>query len=189
MAKQSSQAQSAKVIKIADALMLVMGILVLFGVCYYIALGARSYRVKSWPRTEATVVDGGVEVKESELKSSRGRPRARTAIEIEFTYQVDGKEYTGTRYSPYGDTATNADLVKFLGETKKGGKYDIYYKADDPSESYFTHGYDSPSVMEVLWLTLATIIGIVLFLQGFVHYRRMKAAKTEFGAETELDRG
>jgi len=98
----------------------------------------RSFEASSsWEATTAMVT-------QSELRRYRSYSRRRSSgsyrreVEIEYTYQVNGKSYTGSRVS-FGQSFISNSLDLFKSETvkkyPKGERVTVYFNPSAPSDS------------------------------------------------------
>jgi hypothetical protein len=141
----------------------------------YLYPGVMSYQVRSWPHAQAVVADGSVSHGDIfQPREKRGR-MPHSTVEIRYTYRVDGRDYTGTRFSPYGDSVPEDKWFDLLQNVQIGPTYEIYYNPDDPSESYFTHAYRPPGFWEITGIVFVVLLGSCLTHFGVRMVRRSKA--------------
>ena len=82
-------------------------------------------------------------------------------LDLEYVYEVDGKEYRGYRITGLNVRTSNVDTVKAqVDKYPKGSKVTVHYDPADPATSVLETGVTILSIA----LTAVGIIGLVVFL-------------------------
>ena len=110
-------------------------------------------------------------------------PQAQREIaEIHYQYSVDGKNYTGYRYSPSRERATEPDWLRMRLRGELGNTVDICYDPRDPADSYLTHGYEPPSTFKCIVLASFGLLGMGLICYEIRNIRRFNARRAAASA-------
>jgi hypothetical protein len=179
------------IIQIYNWILLAIGVGIVYGVATYVETDVRCYQVRSWPRATAVLTDGQVFEKTETRSSIKGTTvRTTKSVEIEYHYSVDHKEYIGRRFSPEADRVPEIDWLKLILDEKLHETHEVYYNPNDPSDSYFTHAYESPSVFKCVVVAFLGILGIAMIWFEVRNIRRNHASPTTtnpVGQEVEDD--
>ncbi|MBX3398774.1 MAG: DUF3592 domain-containing protein [Gemmataceae bacterium] len=111
--------------------------LLLAGFSWLITI-AKGLPMYNWPKTEATVTSGSV--KETQTRRGTEYPTYESVLEFTYNYEVNGVKYSGTRYSPEGNSS-KAAMETFRNYIKIGDRRLVHYNSSDPGQSYFTLGF------------------------------------------------
>lgn len=116
----------------------------------------------------STYARGEAIVTRSEIDSSgRGtRPR------ITYSFVVDGRSYTGSRYSFGEFSSTGSRARRVVAQYPTGAVVAVYYSAADPSSAVLLYGAD-PSIAIVLIGLVPFNVLMLLFWAGLI-FRRWK---------------
>jgi len=90
-------------------------------------LSARVARVEGWPTTDALVVVNKMEIVDG-LNPNTGKWDKALRLTLEYTYEVDGRSYTGKNVNAPGTGARFAD-----SEYPVGSRMPVRYDPNDPS--------------------------------------------------------
>ncbi len=122
----------------------------LLGVCGFVALPAVLTDTSRWPATEGVLVQvvrtGG---------DIRGKAR------IRYTYEVDGRTYSGRRFALWRDSLPIPVLLQSKGDWSPGARLRVYHHPTRPEQAVLDP-YVSPA------LKAGVIFGTVLCLAGVV---------------------
>jgi hypothetical protein len=108
---------------------------------YFLGLGPalKIIRASTWDATPCVVISSRV------ASSSDGDT---FAVEIHYTYTVDGKQYQGTRYGFFGGYSSGYDSKdEVVKENPAGKPATCYVNPSDPAEAVFHRGVS----WEMLW--------------------------------------
>ncbi len=96
---------------------------------------------------------------------------------VKYTYVVNDRQYTGTRFNSLGDVKVNKrDLAAdFTLAHPPGSWVPVYYDPADPSQAILDPSI--PSILMFLWLFLQPFILIGLGLMGSVFYTPLSAMR------------
>lgn len=92
------------------------------------------------------------------------------SIEWKYSYEVDGKTYIGSSFSPSGN-GTNFqrknDALKQADKYGEGRHEKVYYNPQNPSESYLINKTEHSSgrdlfIVGVIYTVLSIIVGVIL---------------------------
>jgi len=89
-----------------------------------------------WPTTPGTIVDSHIASEEvgTYVGKSSNRPMYASRLHLTYVYDVDGRRYTGSRWSalpPSANQATHAMLRKY----PSGGAVVVHYDPGDPTSA------------------------------------------------------
>jgi hypothetical protein len=156
---------------------LVALLVIVFG-GFMVKFASDEYAISQWPTTEGTITGGRVTEREVEGGIT-------TELNLRYSYQVDGREYTGTRYAPDASSVPGFSAAEAQTRFKVGTKKPILYNPAAPSESYWQSDFDENN----LWKSWAiVVVGVAPLLVSVVLFRmsRRKAPPPTSGGEASI---
>lgn len=132
-------------------IMLLLGaVMVLAGA----GLAFNSYKVRSWPTVQGTLVERGIQQTET---ASASRAGSRTEVTATYTYQVDGKTFTGHRVHANTALYSQEDAQAFADALPQSPT--VYVNPADPTDALlFPTSY--------VWAGVAVGGGLLMLLLG-----------------------
>ncbi|MBX3451650.1 MAG: DUF3592 domain-containing protein [Planctomycetaceae bacterium] len=132
----------------------------------------QGFRSKNWPTAPA-------ELKLAEVDTETFRKKeqwvTRETLRIEYTYTVQGQQYTGSRYRFGKTSSTNVGEIRTLaGELKRSPQFDIRYAPGNPKVSVVVPGLTSHQSMVTLLLLGCLVGGVGLCGVSQWHYSRLR---------------
>jgi hypothetical protein len=113
----------------------------------------------------------GGRVIQSEVEAHQGRSTAYSP-KIKYTYQVNGKAYTGDRYR-YGQISSNdGSARRIVAEYPVGRQIDVHYAAADPSDAVLLTGLEGADLFLPMFMTPFNLVMLALWLAPFSKSRR-----------------
>lgn len=148
-----------------------MGLVFLIGGSWFAAsMHERVFEAFSstgWPTAEATITQSQVVARES--TDRKGRKRTNYFPVVEYTYQVDGKSYRGTRFRFWDLGSSDADEWREkVGRFQSAQPPTIRYKPSDPSSSVVDPGADDFDVLFTTGCSIAAIGGLAFAIFNLV---------------------
>lgn len=132
-------------------------------------------------------------VTHSEVKSSRGSKggTSYTAV-IKYSYEVDGKGFTGTRFR-YNQNSSDATYANDLVDARPAGAMvQVFYHPDNPQDSLLLPGINGSDFMMVLFLTPfnAVMLGFWMWIGSWLRQQlfRPVAGGVKIMADTRYTR-
>jgi hypothetical protein len=88
--------------------------------------------------------------------------------DIKYEYEVDGKQYTGTRavQIPLGGSNFRRPVEAFVKQHQKGADVQVFYDPANPAESFLEKGGGSIMRAQVGLTALVVVAVIVVFVIG-----------------------
>jgi hypothetical protein len=127
----------------------------------------RQSATADWPTTTGHVL-------RSEIAGHDDGDGTTYSAEIEYEYEVDGREYQSDRIRLGGFTSTSDrdHIERIIARAPAGGTVPVYYNPDDPSEAVLTSGVAGEDYFIVLFLTPFNVImlGIWMFAVEAISY-------------------
>ncbi len=120
-------------------------------------------------RSEAREVDAHVYGSQS-----KGSTEFRNFAKVSFQYQVNGKTFTGSRFSLRHDVG-NVDVAGTLARYPVGSAVTVYYDPANPAQSVLERTMPEGSFRFLLWLAaglVAGVIGLVVIFGGVMEIIR-----------------
>lgn len=140
------------VVKLVRTLFLgAAGLMACLGVFFIVMGGLEWWRAASsvgWPHVTGTVRSSEV-ARSSHVTPGRGVRHTSHQASVEYSYQVGGVEYTGTRvaFTVNGGGAEEARAQ--AAAFQPGSSAEVYYHPSDPSVSVLQPGWDWRNVIPV----------------------------------------
>ena len=121
---------------------------------------------KNWPKTNGTVTL-------SEVNSWLKDGKSQYEVRINYTYEVDGKKYNGSKVNPSGSySGGNITKAKELADKFPASKtVDVYYDPELPDSAALKPGISGNDILMAALPLLFLIIGLVV-LTGLVKPKR-----------------
>lgn len=146
---------------IAGMIILAVGIGLTGINAYDIYRGAAS---NSWPSVKGTVQSSKVK------RINRARKSDRFETDIRYTYQVDGRTYSGTRIKFGERMSTRMEAESAFARYPRGSEVDVFYKPGAPGEAVL-ETVMSFNVSAILFSPLILLLGLYLLRSGFKQWR------------------
>ena len=114
----------------------------------------------------------------SRVRSSKppGIKSARTySIQIEYSYMVNGRKYSGHRFAFLGKNSVKSreDAQKIVDRYPAGRLITVYYKPENPAEAIvYNRPPESPPLVLAIPFALFGLTGLIMLVYGL---RRTKA--------------
>lgn len=122
---------------------------------------------RTWPSTEGVVTTNWKATEPTRVRDSKtGNTYEQWGAILEYTYEVDGRQYTGNGRG-YGEAApleVEADYV--VGE-----KVRVFYDPEDPSRAALTLGADEPEDIRTPFLWVGCGVMLLGAPFGYLSYR------------------
>lgn len=144
---------------------IILGIIGLIWLIYGIWRNRKINQIRSWPKTNAVVLNAVAEPANASAGNTYIDPRYIVATVnspaqyipiIIYRYNVGGKEFRSNNVVFSGPRSYNAlDIKTIMGQIYPGSVIPVFYNPNNPAESYIYNG--SPSYLQI-------IIGIILLL-------------------------
>jgi hypothetical protein len=128
---------------------------------------------RSWPSTEGVVITNWRATKPTVIRDPKtGNTRESWGAILEYTYEVDGREYTGNG-SGYGRIDPADSQTRFA----VGTKVPVFYDPEDPSHAALTLDEGDPGDITTpfLWLGFGSMLIGMPFAYGAYRVWRGRA--------------
>jgi len=132
----------------------ILAFLGLVGIIFGIKNLMRVLKIKKWPTAAGKLISKSVEV--SQQAAAKG-PSNIFEVKVSYSYQVDGKTYTGKNIFPGHQMMQKADAEAFSAEISQ--ELQVKYNPQNPEEAYLF-----PS--SIAWPILAISCGVVCLVLG-----------------------
>jgi len=90
----------------------------------------------------------------------KGATEFRNFAKVSFQYQVNGKTFTGSRFSLRHDLG-NTDVARTLARYPRGSAVTVYYDPADPAQSVLERTMPDGSFRFLLWLSAGLVVGVI----------------------------
>lgn len=152
-----------------------MGLFILIGGTWFFAsMRERVFEASSstrWPTAPATIAQAHVVPRES--TDREGRKHTHYFPVVEYTYVVNGKSYTGTRFRFWTLGSSDPDeWQEMVGRFQTSQPPTIRYKSSDPSVSVVFPGADDFDVLFATGCGIAAIGGLAFAIINLVQLLR-----------------
>jgi len=159
-----------------------VGFFLIFGLFWTVLVGAfdaitiygmvRSEQAKSWPAVTGTITH-------SEIERYTDSDGTTYSADLEYVYEVDGREYAATRYR-FGGFTSSSDRSYASGIVRAhpvGAEVDVFYNPDDPADAVLSRGVGGSDYFIALFLTPFNIVMLGLWGIGIAAvYRKVSNA-------------
>ena len=132
---------------------------------YSVLVIVKSWGLGSWHRTQAVVL-------ESRRTTANVSDKPRVRFDFEYTYDVDGKRYTATRYSFATAGGSQSEAVERFQD---GQLIEIYYDPNDPSSAVVL--LERAGISVFLLAALALLFGYIAYGMSFAPRSSVLARK------------
>ena len=137
--------------------LLIIGIILFFVSIFMIMAGAQS---NSWAATDGIVTSTSIREKyDSDDGDYTYYP------EITYSFQVDGKTYTGDRWDPTGiqsGSSIRSSAQNKIDKYPVGSTVTVYYDPNNPNKNALTKGVNGIAIIMLVISIIMVVIGIVI---------------------------
>lgn len=111
-------------------------------------------------------------VTQSELESHRGKGSTTYSPKIKYSYQVNGKAYSGDRYR-YGQMSrSDGSARRVVAEHPVGRQIVVHYAAADPSDSVLLAGLEGTDLFLPMFMTPFNLVMLSIWSVPLMKFRR-----------------
>jgi len=121
-------------------------------------------------RSEWFATTPGVVTKSDIKRGGRGSVR----FEVEYTYTVNGQQFTGTKYDMQPHFVGNAYFYAARDAHPVGTPVTVHYDPNDPATAYLAPGFRSDWLFVAWWLTPFNLVGIGFLWAGWWHLTKRR---------------
>jgi hypothetical protein len=121
-----------------------------------------------WATTTGKMVASKVREERKAVRGTGGNNKYIYHPDVKYEYEVDGKQYTGTRavQTSTGGANFRRSVETFIKQHPKGADVQVYYNPANPAESFLEKGGGSIMRSETGLIALVVVAVLVVFLIG-----------------------